>query len=161
METKKIDSDAFKQAMGCFPSGVTIVTTIDTEGNRCGFTASAFSSLSLSPPLILVCLANTADCFEAFDAGSQFAVNIIGQEHEKLAFTFATKGCDKFTGNEFESGSSGLPILASCPATLECKTKYKYPGGDHVILVGEVEYVGIHDKSPTIWCAGKFHHIDN
>lgn len=159
MNTNAVNSDRFKQAMGLFPSGVTIVTTV-ADNEKYGFTASAFSSLSLSPPLVLVCLANSADCFVPFDQGDQFAVNIIDPKHEKLAFKFATKGCDKFDGSEFVPGTSGLPILSDSPVSLECRTRYNYPGGDHVILVGEVEYLTINDGTPTIWYAGGFHHLD-
>ena len=156
MTTHKVSDDSFKQAMSCFPSGVTIVTTVDAQGDRCGFTASAFTSLSLSPPLILVCLANSADCFDTFNKQTTFAVNIVGTEHEVLAFKFATKGCDKFEGNEFVKGSTGLPILPNCPVSLECKTSQIYPGGDHIILVGQVEYLSVNGGSPSVWHAGKF-----
>ncbi|MCY4641229.1 MAG: flavin reductase family protein [Gammaproteobacteria bacterium] len=158
MNTDAVTDDQFKQAMAQFPSGVTIVTTVAND-EQFGFTASAFSSLSLSPPLILVCLANNADCFKPFNAGEQFAVNIIDAKHEKLAMKFATKGCDKFSGGEFVLGSSGLPILSGTPVALECRTKYTYPGGDHIILVGQVEYLTINDGTPTIWYAGGFQHL--
>ncbi len=161
MPTNKINDDSFKQAMACFPSGVTIVTTINDQGDRCGFTASAFTSLSLSPPLILVCLANNADCFESFNKKTTFAVNIIDNEHEALAFKFATKGCDKFDGDEFVEGSTGLPILPNCPVSLECKTSHVYPGGDHIILVGQVEFLSVNSCPPSVWHAGKFCKLSN
>lgn len=160
MNSQRVNEDTFKEAMSCFPSGVTIVTTVD-DGKKSGFTASAFSSLSLEPPLILVCLANTADCFDAFNNQNKFAVNIIGSNHEKLAFKFATKGCDKFEGGEFEQGSYGLPILSDSPVSLECTTENIYSGGDHVILVGQVKYLSVNGGTPTIWQKGKFHHINN
>jgi len=162
MVSNKVCADSFKQAMACFPSGVTIVTTANVaNSDKYGFTASAFLSLSLSPPLILVCLATSADCFDAFNKCSQFAVNIIGKKHEKLAFKFATKGCDKFDGNEFAiSKKSGLPILTDCTVSLECKKKECLPGGDHVILVGEVEYITMNNDNQTIWHKGQFHHMD-
>lgn len=161
MSTIKVCDDSFKQAMACFPSGVTIVTTVNEAGEKSGFTASAFSSLSLSPPLILVCLANNADCFDFFNNQSKFAVNIIGPTHEALAFKFATKGCDKFEGNEFNQGSFGLPILSDSPVSLECTTENIYAGGDHIILVGQVKYLNVNGGTPTIWHEGKFHHINN
>ena len=162
MESKAVCDSTFKQAMGSFPSGVTIVTSVDEAGNRCGFTASAFSSLSLLPPLILVCLACNADCFENFNKKDMFAVNIIGSLHQELAFKFATKGVDKFDGNEFVEGSLGLPILPDCPVSLECRTDNIHLGGDHVVLhvvlIGQVEYLSINDNnSPTVWRQGKFH----
>ena len=160
MKSQKVCEVSFKQAMGIFPSGVTIVTTVDNSGQRCGFTASAFTSLSLSPPLILVCLANNADCFETFNNQKKFAVNIIGPEHEALAFKFATKGCDKFEGGEFEQGSHGLPILPDSPVSLECNTENIYSGGDHIILVGLVKYLTVNGGTPSVWHAGKFHQLN-
>ncbi len=159
MTSKKVCDDSFKQAMAQFPSGVTIVTTIDDSGNKSGFTASAFSSLSLTPPLVLVCLACNADCFDIFNNQNKFAINIIGHDHEDLAFKFATKGCDKFEGGEFVQGESGIPVLSNSPVSLECSTANIFSGGDHIILVGQVEYLTINDKPPTIWHQGKFHHL--
>lgn len=161
MTSKIVCEDSFKKAMGRFPSGVTIVTTVDDAGNKSGFTASAFSSLSLSPPLILVCLACNADCFDKFNEQKKFAVNIIGNDHQALAFKFATKGCDKFEGGEFEQGASGLPVLSGSPVSLECSTENIYSGGDHIILVGQVEYLNINGEKPTVWYEGKFHQLSN
>ena len=163
MISKEVSSESYKKAMACFPSGVTIVTTSnDANSEKFGFTASAFLSLSLSPPLVLVCLATNADCYESFIQCNQFAVNIIGKKYEKLAFKFATKGVDKFGGNEFVNGKSGLPILTDCAVSLECKKNYCFPGGDHVILVGEVKYITMNDNDddPTIWHKGEFHKLD-
>lgn len=96
--------DKFKKAMSHYASGVTIVTTIDDDGKKWGFTASSFSSLSLEPPMILVCLAQTADCFDAFNQADIFSVNIIGPEYEELAYRFAKKNVNKFSGGEFIDG---------------------------------------------------------
>ena len=110
MMSKKVCEDSFKQAMACFPSGVTIVTTVDDTGQKCGFTASAFSSLSLTPPLILVCLANNADCFDNFNNQKPFAVNIIGPEHEALAFKFATKVVINLRETNSNKDHTGFPF---------------------------------------------------
>ena len=160
MSTIKVCDDSFKQAMACFPSGVTIVTTVDEGGEKSGFTASAFSSLSLQPPLILVCLANSADCFDIFNKQNKFAVNIIGSNHEKLAFKFATKGCDKFEGDVFDQGSLGLPILSDSPVSLECTTENIFAGGDHIILVGQVKFLNVNGDTPSVWHEGKFHQLN-
>lgn len=149
----------FKKAMGLFPSGVVIVTTVAADGSKHGFTASAFSSLSLDPPLILVCLANSADCFETFVMGDKLAVNIIGEQQHDLAFKFATKGVDKFEGNEFVEGSTGLPIISDCILSLECNIKNTFPGGDHEILIGEVLHANINEGTPSIWFEGSFRNI--
>ena len=151
-----MNDEEFKLAMGRFPSGVTIVTTVGLEGKKCGFTASAFSSLSLDPPLILVCLATSADCYNSFNSCDKFAINIIGKEQEELAFKFAAKGVEKFNGNEFKEGAIGLPILPNCIVSLECNTKDTYPAGDHAILVGEVKHIHLNDGTPSVWYEGKF-----
>ena len=157
----KLKDQVFKKAMARFPSGVVIVTTITANGTKHGFTASAFTSLSLDPPLILVCLANSADCFDPFVTGDKFAVNIIGHQQHELAFKFATKGVDKFDGDEFEDGDSGLPIISNCIFSLECKTKNTYPGGDHEILIGEVQYANVNEGVPSIWYEGKFRNMSD
>jgi len=154
-----LDDKAFKQAMSRFPSGVVIVTTINPDGKKYGFTASAFSSLSLDPPLILVCLANSADCYNSFVTSDKFAVNVIGHQQHELAFKFATKGIEKFDGDEFKDGDSGLPIISNCIISLECITKHTYPGGDHEILVGEVQHAKVNEGNPTIWYEGSFRDI--
>src|SRR4051812_11360247 len=98
------EPELFREAMAKFASGVTIVTTADSDGAWWGFTASAFSSLSLTPPLILVCLAASAESHPAFAAAAGFIVNVLGSEHEELALRFATKGADKFQGDTFRRG---------------------------------------------------------
>ena len=155
MSTTINDKD-FKLAMSKFPSGVVIATTINNENKRQGFTASAFSSLSLEPPLILVCLANSADCFNAFSTTNKFAVNILGKEQEDLAMKFATKGIEKFSDDDFDTGSHGLPIIPDCVASLECDVKNTFDGGDHTILVGEVKFLSVNDVQATIWHQGSF-----
>ena len=154
-------NNAFKQAMSRFPSGAVIVTTTNTDGEKFGFTASAFTSLSLEPPLILVCLAKSADCYQSFLENSAFAVNVICPKQHDLAFKFATKGAGKFDGDEFITGESGLPIISGCVFSLECTVKHRYPGGDHEILVGEVKYTTINEGHPSIWYEGKFRALSN
>ncbi|KAF3999538.1 flavin reductase family protein [Glaciimonas immobilis] len=152
----KIDDKLFRKAMSSFPSGVTIVTTLDTEGQSRGFTATAFSSLSCNPPMILICLSNKAECFQTFTSSGRFAVNILSQDYEQLAMRFATTGADKFAGGEFVLGESGLPVLPYALASLECKVDQFHPGGDHVILTGIVEHANVHEGEATVYFGGKF-----
>ena len=133
------DQTAFRNAMAQFASGVTIVTTRDEEGTPRGFTASAFSSLSLDPPLILVCLDRKADSHAAFEAAEHFAVSILAEGQGETAMRFARSGADKFGGFEVEPGSvTGMPVIPGALAHLECRMHDRLPGGDHTILVGEV-----------------------
>ena len=156
-----LNDSSFKQAMSRFPSGVVIVTSTNTDGKKYGFTASAFTSVSLEPPLILVCLANSADCYQSFLTNDKFAVNVISPKQHDLAFKFATKGTEKFDGNDFIAGESGLPIIPECIFSLECDVMHRYPGGDHQILVGEVQYANINEGDPSIWYEGKFRELSN
>jgi flavin reductase ActVB len=139
-----INPELFRAAMTRFASGVTIVTTADEHDHWWGFTGSAFSSLSLEPPLVLVCLATSADSHPIFATAPGFIVNVLGTEHEQLAVRFATKGIDKFAGGEFRPGrADGLPVLSDALVNLKCATETRYEGGDHTILIGRVEYVTI------------------
>jgi flavin reductase ActVB len=129
----------YRDAMARFATGVTIVTTADTDGRWWGFTASSFSPLSIDPPLILVCLAQNARCHPVFTSAPRFRVNVLGPEHEQLATRFATKGADKFAGDEFRPADDGLPILEDALVSLRCRTTEEAEGGDHTILIAQVE----------------------
>ncbi len=133
-----LDPVDFRNAMARFASGVTIVTTRAGD-NLVGFTASAFSSLSLDPPLVLVCLEKKADSWEAFMAAERFAVSILAAGQWDLAIRFATKGIDKFDGAPMTTGElTGLPLIAGAIVHLECRIYDRPDAGDHTILVGEV-----------------------
>lgn len=131
----------FREALARFPTGVTIVTTTDPDGRWWGFTASSFNSLSLDPPLILVCVAHDARCHRVFTSEPAFRVNVLAPEHEGLATRFGTRGVDKFAGDEFRAGDDGLPILDEAVVSMRCRTVERAEGGDHTILVAHVEDV--------------------
>ncbi|MGN7227275.1 flavin reductase family protein [Dietzia maris] len=147
-----------RSAMTTFPSGVTIVTTRDEAGEPWGFTASAFSSLSLDPPLVLVCLTKTAQSYDVFMRAHRWNIHIVGAEHAELAFKFATRGADKFAGGEFED-VHGLPALSNVPARIECVEHAKLEGGDHTIFIGRVVDVEKTDVSPAVYHDKKFHQL--
>jgi flavin reductase ActVB len=149
---------AFHEAMKRFASGVTIVTTVDTDGSWKGFTASAFCSLSIEPPLILVCQARTSSSYEAFVRCERFIVNILGSEHEELALKFARSGGDKFSGERFQPGRfSGLPVLPDALAVVGCDIDARYEGGDHDIVIGRVYCCQIRDGAPMLHFDSRFH----
>ena len=149
---------AFLEAMKRFASGVTIVTTIDADGSRKGFTASAFCSLSLEPPLVLVCQARTSSSHDAFMRCERFLVNILGEQHEQLAMRFARSGGDKFAGAGFEpSRCTGLPVLPDALAALGCEVRDRHDGGDHVIYVGSVYSCRVRDGAPMLHFDSDFH----
>lgn len=146
-----------RDAMRRFASGVTIVTTVDERGDWKGFTASAFCSLSLDPPLVLVCQARTSSSFAAFMSCERFLVNILGAQHEEVALRFARSGGDKFAGGGFEPAlRSGLPLLPDALAVVGCDVHARHDGGDHVILVGGVDSCRVRDGAPMLHFDSRF-----
>ncbi|MEV5975332.1 flavin reductase family protein [Streptomyces sp. NPDC051921] len=150
-------TDSFRQAMASFPSGVTIVTTVDEEGTWWGFTATSFCSLSLNPPLVLVCLATNAQCHPAFSAASSWVVHILPSRHHELALWFSTKGVDKFSRGDFTTNAQGHPVLDGVSAVLECEASARHDAGDHTILVGSVTSARVSDEDPTVYFRRGFH----
>lgn len=136
-----IDQDAFKQAMCSFPTGVVIAAALDSDGEPWGFTASSFSSVSLDPPLVLVCLAKIADCHCAFTSARMFSINILRSSDEALARRFATRGVSKFEGDEFTACEDGPPVMGNAVAALVCRRYADHDCGDHTIIVGEVKSI--------------------
>lgn len=155
-----VGADEFRSALRHFPAGVTIVTTRDGEGRPCGLTASAFTSVSLDPPLVLVCVDHAATAHPAVDAHGWFAVNVLGKSQEHLARRFAVSGSDKFAGVAFREGRAGLPILEDVVASLECRVVQRYAGGDHTIFVGQVEGVSVAGGPPLVYFHGGYHHLE-
>lgn len=143
--------------MAAFPSGVTIVTTADSDGHWWGFTATSFCSVSVDPPLALVCLARTAECHPVFAAASRWLIHVIRSEHAPVGMRFATRGADKFAGSDFEADEYGLPRLADACITLNCAAHAKLPGGDHTLLLGRVEATHVADGTPAVYFKRNFH----
>ncbi|MDN5920234.1 MAG: flavin reductase family protein [Pseudonocardia sp.] len=147
----------FKQAMASFPSGVTIVTTTAPDGRWWGFTATSFCSVSMDPALVLVCLADTAECHPVFAEAERWIVHIVHPDHADLAGRFATRGADKFTDGGFRADEHGLPLLDRACVALDCTPYARHEGGDHTILVGQVESTTVTEELPAIYFRQKFH----
>ncbi|MGI8553259.1 MAG: flavin reductase family protein [Dehalococcoidia bacterium] len=146
-----LDINVFKDALASFPSGITICTTQDAAGRAWGFTASAFSSLSLDPPLILVCLDRRAESHDAFFGADRFAVSILAAHQLPLAIRFATRGLEKFEGVTTTLGSeTNVPLIPEAVVHLECRMHQALPVGDHTILVGEVVAASFNEDEPLI-----------
>jgi flavin reductase ActVB len=129
--------------MGFRAAGVTVVTTRDRRGEPWGLTATAVCSVSLTPPLILVCVDRTAECYAAFRRAEAFAVNFLHGGQEPLSRHFARKTRRKFDGIPHRPGITGSPILADVLAHVECRVRARHPGGDHTIFLGEVVGSGV------------------
>ena len=150
-----IDAKFLRDALGNFATGVTIVTTRH-DGRNIGLTANSFNSVSLDPPLVLWSLAKKSSNIDAFTNVDAFAVHILGADQELLSNRFATPGIDKFEGVDFEKGIDGVPLLRDCAARFECRTAYRYDGGDHIIIVGEVLDLEHSEKEPLLFHRGKY-----
>lgn len=137
--------------MARFASGVTVVTARNADGAFVGFTASAFSSLSLDPPLLLVCLQKDADCYAAFMESADFAVSILAHGQDHIAIRFATKSIDKLMDTPVTAGTiAGLPLVTGASAHCECRMQQRVDGGDHTILIGEVVRAEVSDAEPLL-----------
>lgn len=153
----------FRKAMGSFPAGVTIVTACH-EGRLVGTTVSAFSSVSMDPPLVMVCLKRDSRTLAALSLARTFCVNILAQEQGDLAYRFAKSGADdrfahssKQGGAAVEAGVCGAPLLAGCVTSVECELRAAHDGGDHEILVGRVlRVVTDETKTPLVYVRGGF-----
>ncbi|MGK5544914.1 flavin reductase family protein [Streptomyces sp. URMC 127] len=151
-----IDPRDFTRAMARVPGPVTVVTTVSPSGERRGFTASSFSSLSLDPPLILVCLDKNASTHEVFVDTDRFLVNVLAQDQSGVALRFAASGTDRFAAGDMVPCEFGLPGLAEATARLACSTHEVLDGGDHSILVGRVETAHSGDSAPLVYCDRSF-----
>lgn len=135
------DSLAFRRVLGCFATGVTVVTARAPSGRNWGITINSFSSVSLEPPLILFCLDRETPSFDSFCGAGRFAVNVLRAEQHSLSVRFATAAADKWNGIPYDLWPEDLPVLRGCLANLACRREAVYDGGDHVIIVGRVEQI--------------------
>ncbi len=142
--------------MARYPSGVTIVTTRDHLGEWWGFTATSFCSASATPPLVLVCLAKTAECHPAFLTAEFWTIHVLRAEQEELARRFGTRGADKFAGGDFVPNADGSPVLSDSCATIDCDASVRYDAGDHTILVGEVTDARMNESLPAVYFQRRF-----
>jgi flavin reductase ActVB len=155
----RLDRNAFRTAMSCFASGVTVVTTRDEDDTPFGFTANSFCSVSLEPPLILVCLARTANCYPVFTTCRRFAVSVLADHHHDVARRFATKQEDKFEGTAFTSAAHSLPAVEGALCVLSCDIEDLVDAGDHAILLGRVYHARVRQGTPMIYYNSTFHQL--
>ena len=146
----------FRNALGSFATGVTIITTRSPDGADVGVTANSFNSVSLDPPMVLWSLAKTSTSFDAFMAAEHFAVHILAMDQEGLSGRFAKSNTDKFSGLTVERGQDSIPLLPGCAARFQCRTAFRHEGGDHVILVGEVDEFDHDGHAPLAFHGGRY-----
>ncbi len=150
-----IDPDTFRSVLGRFVSGVTVVTVSGSEGDA-GMTVSSFCSLSLSPPMVLLCIDHEARMYDALQSATHFVVNVLEASQEVLARRFSDQEVDRFDGIGFRPGQSGAPILDDVLAWMECRRADAFPGGDHTIFTGIVEIADSRPGEPLVYYRGGY-----
>ena len=150
------DPIAFRNALGAFVTGVTIVTTLDADNRFVGLTANSFNSVSLDPPMVLWSLGLNSGSLPAFRNAKYWAVHVLAADQEALSARFAKRGIDKFEGLETENGPGGIPLLRGCAARFVCRAAFEYEGGDHAIFVGEVEGFTRQAAPPLAFHQGRY-----
>ncbi len=151
-----ISSDEFRSTLSRFACGVTIVTTKNGTGALFGITVSAFSSVSLDPPLILICVDRSAASHDPLLESGIFAVNLLNVEQVAMSQRFASPIEGKFDGLEFTLGEFGLPLLSGCIANLECRVRNTADGGDHTVFIAEVQTASVADGDPLLYFRGDY-----
>lgn len=154
------DPRQLRDAFGCFATGVTIVTSVDGEGQRIGLTANSFTSVSLDPPLLLVCPANNASALPGIRASGRFAVNVLAEPSRPVADRFARRGIDRFADAEWLEWD-GVPVLAEAKAAFACTLHADHDGGDHRILVGRIVRFGLEpSRESLLYAHGRYRRLD-
>ena len=138
MRDSGLDTRALRNALGQYTTGVAIITTRTPDGPHIGLTVNSFTSVSLDPPLVLFCLANRSSLLAAFEQAAHFAINVLAKGQQELSNRFARPSSNSWEGVKHQIGESGCALLTGVLGTLECARRAAYPGGDHLILVGEV-----------------------
>jgi flavin reductase ActVB len=141
----------FRDAMSQFASGVTLITTRGPDGRPYGFTASSFASLSLHPPLVLVCMGNRATAYPIFMEAPRLAISILNEEQAHLARLFSSRGADRFGDPAIVDSPLGLPVAAGALAQIDCAIENRMPGGDHAVLFGRPLHIALTPGKPLIY----------
>ena len=155
-QERSFDTPHFRLALGQFATGVTVITTRLADGSFRGLTASSFNSVSLDPPLVLWSLGNAANSLPIFTGNSHYVINVLNADQAHLAKLFASRGEDPWGSVEYELSRTGQPILKGAAAWFECHNRSRYPEGDHVIFVGEVEHCESAPQAPLVFHGGQF-----
>ena len=155
-----VSPDEFRAILGRFPSGVTVVTTKAADGSDQGMTVSAFCSLSLEPPLVLICIEKTASAHDALTKAKGFVVNVLAAKQEQIGRRFAIVDIDRFEGVGFTRSSSGYAILDDVLAVIECDRVSMHDGGDHTMIIGEVEATRAETGTPLLYYRGGYAQLE-
>jgi flavin reductase (DIM6/NTAB) family NADH-FMN oxidoreductase RutF len=149
----------YRNALGTFPTGVAIMSTRTATGRNIGLTCNSFSSVSLTPPLILWSLSKKSAYLDEFRTASYFAVNVLAADQLELSRRFASR-LDRFAGIAHAAGAGGVPLIEGAAAHFECAAEHRYDGGDHLILIGRVVAYAYRDAEPLVYHRGQYTLLD-
>lgn len=156
VQTLEVSSDEFRRACGRFATGVAVASVVDEKGTAHGLTVSSFTSVSLHPPLVLICVGHDVTVIELFHRASHFGVNFLRAQDRDISQRFATKGLDKFDGVAWRLGRTGVPLIDCALGVMECETFQRISSGDHDILVGRVVATHVEEGSPLIYYGSRY-----
>lgn len=155
-DSSQIDPRDFRNALGAYGTGVTIITATAADGKPYGITCNSFASVSLNPPLVLWSLGVYSSSLTVFQNASHFTVHVLGTSQQALANRFAKSSEDKFTGVDWTPGLGNAPVLAESVANFQCRSVNRYYGGDHVIFLGAVEAYAYNANEPLLFARGAY-----
>jgi flavin reductase (DIM6/NTAB) family NADH-FMN oxidoreductase RutF len=155
-DSSPIDPRDFRNALGTYATGVTVITAAGPDGKPYGLTCNSFASVSLNPPLVLWSLVVYSSSLTVFQNASHFTVNVLGASQQELANRFAKSSDDKFAGLDWSPGLGNAPVLAESVANFQCRSVNRYYGGDHVIFLGAVEAYSYNREEPLLFARGTY-----
>jgi flavin reductase (DIM6/NTAB) family NADH-FMN oxidoreductase RutF len=161
MRSSPTDPAAFRRACSRFATGVTICTVIDSDGKPQGLTANSFTSVSLEPPMVLICLDHGTNLIEAFRAAGRFAVNVLGREQTEHSIRFAARGHDRFESVPWRAGANGAPLIDGALAQFECAVREVVRAGDHDVFLAEVTRCESREGDPLVYFSSAYFDLRN
>ena len=156
---RPVSHEQFRHACGRFATGVAVASVVDEKGTAHGLTVSSITSVSLDPPLILICLGHAITMIDAFRRAAHFGINILREQDRELSKHFSTKGHDRFDRVAWHKGHLGVPLVDSALAWMECEVHQRFTSGDHDILVGRVMAARVEEGPPLIYYASRYHKL--
>ena len=155
-----VGNEEFRHACGRFATGVTIATVLDARGRPHGLTVNSFTSISLTPPLVSICLGLNVTVLESFREAEYYGINVLADNQREVSDRFARKGLDRFANISWHRGKTGAPVIAGCLANLECAMRQRIACGDHEIFVAEVVHTQINSGTPLIFYASAYRALE-
>jgi flavin reductase (DIM6/NTAB) family NADH-FMN oxidoreductase RutF len=148
--------EEFRKACARYATGIAVATVLGPEGTPEGLTVNSFTSVSMEPPLILVCIARTATAYSSFKTSKAFVINVLREDQIDLSQHFASRKSNRFEGLAWREGVHGAPVLDGVLAVLECAAHGSFDAGDHTVFIGLVERAESHDGAPLLYFASAY-----